>query len=38
MDLTPLIQDPSLDIQTYVQGFLERFAQDVMEQLRALES
>jgi hypothetical protein len=37
MDLTPLIQDPSLDIQTYVRGFLERFAEDVMEELRALE-
>ena len=37
MDLTPLIQDPSLDIQTYVRGFLERFAEDVMEELRTLE-
>jgi LmbE family N-acetylglucosaminyl deacetylase len=37
MDLTPLIQDPSLDIQTYVRGFLERFAEDVIEQLRILE-
>jgi hypothetical protein len=37
MDLTPLIEDPTLSIQTYVQGFLERFTQDVMEQLRAVE-
>lgn len=29
MDLTPLIQDPSLDIQEYVQGFIRRFAEDV---------
>lgn len=37
MDLTPLIEDSSLSIQSYVRGFLERFAQDVMEQLRVLE-
>jgi LmbE family N-acetylglucosaminyl deacetylase len=29
MDLTPLIQDPSLDIQEYVQRFIQRFAEDV---------
>jgi LmbE family N-acetylglucosaminyl deacetylase len=29
MDLTPLIQDPSLDIQEYIQGFIHRFAEDV---------
>jgi LmbE family N-acetylglucosaminyl deacetylase len=29
MDLTPLIQDPSLDIQEYVQSFIRRFAEDV---------
>jgi LmbE family N-acetylglucosaminyl deacetylase len=29
MDLTPLIQDPSLDVQEYVQGFIRRFAEDV---------
>ena len=29
MDLTPLIQDPSLDVQEYVQGFIRRFAADV---------
>jgi LmbE family N-acetylglucosaminyl deacetylase len=36
MDLSPLIRDPGLSIQAYVQGFLERFGQDVMEQLREL--
>ncbi|MEA3350273.1 MAG: PIG-L family deacetylase [Chloroflexota bacterium] len=29
MDLTPLIQDDDLDIKTYVQGFIDRFAEDV---------
>lgn len=29
MDLTPLTQDPSMDIGAYVQGFIDRFAQDV---------
>jgi LmbE family N-acetylglucosaminyl deacetylase len=29
MDLTPLIQDPTLDLQEYVQGFIRRFAEDV---------
>ncbi|MCL6475433.1 MAG: PIG-L family deacetylase [Firmicutes bacterium] len=29
MDLTPLIRDPSLDVLSYVQGFIDRFAQDV---------
>jgi LmbE family N-acetylglucosaminyl deacetylase len=29
MDLTPLIQDPSLDVQEYVQSFINRFAEDV---------
>jgi LmbE family N-acetylglucosaminyl deacetylase len=29
MDLTPLIADPSLDIASYVQGFIDRFSQDV---------
>jgi hypothetical protein len=36
IDLSPLIQDPGLSIETYVQGFLERFGQDVMEQLRKM--
>jgi hypothetical protein len=29
MDLTPLIENQALDIQTYVQGFIDRFGQDV---------
>jgi LmbE family N-acetylglucosaminyl deacetylase len=29
MDLTPLIQDPDMDIQEYVQTFIRRFAEDV---------
>jgi len=33
MDLTPLIQDPSRSIQTYVGEFLDRFAQEVRDRL-----
>lgn len=33
MDLTPLIQDPSLDVQHYVQGFIDRFAQEVQQRI-----
>jgi LmbE family N-acetylglucosaminyl deacetylase len=33
MDLTPLIQDPTKSIQTYVGEFLDRFAQEVRERL-----
>jgi len=29
MDLTPLIENPEMGIETYVQGFILRFAQDV---------
>jgi LmbE family N-acetylglucosaminyl deacetylase len=29
MDLTSLIANPEVDIRTYVQGYIERFAQDV---------
>lgn len=29
MDLTPLITNPGLDIQIYVQGYIDRFARDV---------
>ena len=29
MDLTPLIEDPSRDIQEYLQGFIQRFAEEV---------
>ena len=33
IDLTPLTADPTLDIQSYVQTFITRFAQDVAERL-----
>ena len=33
MDLTPLIRDPGRDIHAYVQGFINRFAQDVRERV-----
>jgi hypothetical protein len=33
MDLTPLIEDDSKDIQGYVEEFIHRFAQDVRERL-----
>ncbi len=36
MDLTPLIKDPSLNIGAYVQGFIDRFAREVMERLARL--
>jgi LmbE family N-acetylglucosaminyl deacetylase len=40
MDLTPLIEDAALDITTYVQGYINRFAQDVgqrIDQVRRIE-
>jgi LmbE family N-acetylglucosaminyl deacetylase len=36
MDLTPLMQNPELDPGVYVQGYLQRFAQEVAERLQAL--
>jgi len=36
MDLTPLLSDPTRDIQAYVQEFIDRFAQDVREQVGRL--
>lgn len=33
MDLTPLINDPSLDVIEYVQGFIQRFADDVRSRI-----
>ncbi len=33
MDLTPLIQDPSQDIESYVQAYLNRFAQEVQTRI-----
>jgi len=36
MDLTPLVADPDLDISTYIQGFIQRFADDVGSRLSRL--
>jgi hypothetical protein len=36
MDLTPLITEPALDVQRYVQGFIDRFAQEVKERFERL--
>ncbi len=36
MDLTPLIQDPDLDITEYIQGYINRFADAVAEQIENL--
>jgi LmbE family N-acetylglucosaminyl deacetylase len=33
MDLTPLVEDASLDLIAYVAGFLERFSEDVRRRL-----
>lgn len=33
MDLTPLIREDSLDLETYVNGYLERFVSDVRARL-----
>lgn len=33
MDLTPLIENPTLDINEYVQGYIRRFAEDVSAKL-----
>jgi LmbE family N-acetylglucosaminyl deacetylase len=33
MDLTPLIQDTTRDIRGYVEGFIDRFAQDVYQRM-----
>jgi len=37
MDLTPLIADPARSIQSYVQGFAERFTQEVLARIRMLQ-
>ncbi|MFN8454648.1 MAG: PIG-L family deacetylase [Anaerolineae bacterium] len=36
MDLSPLIQDDALDVVTYTQAYLNRFAQDVSRRLERL--
>jgi LmbE family N-acetylglucosaminyl deacetylase len=35
MDLTPLVEDPSLDIASYVLSFVERFRSDVEKRVKA---
>lgn len=37
MDLTPLIQDPNLDIITYIQSLMDRFATDVRDMIIKLQ-
>jgi len=36
MDLTPLVEDPYLDIRAYADTFIQRFAQDVSSRLAKL--
>jgi hypothetical protein len=36
MDLTPLMQDPDLSPQAYVQEFITRFAREVSQRLARL--
>jgi LmbE family N-acetylglucosaminyl deacetylase len=37
MDLTPLIADPARSVQSYVQEFTERFAQEVLTRMTRLQ-
>jgi hypothetical protein len=36
MDLTPLIQDDSLDVLEYVQSYINRFANDVASKIKKM--
>jgi LmbE family N-acetylglucosaminyl deacetylase len=36
VDLAPLVHDPIEDVQTYVRGFIDRFARDVAQRLERL--
>jgi LmbE family N-acetylglucosaminyl deacetylase len=36
MDLTPLVEDPALDIAEYVRAFIDRFAAETMDRLSRL--
>ena len=36
MDLTPLIQDPSLDVSSYILEYIDRFSQDVASRIERL--
>ncbi len=33
MDLTPLVLDPSVDVKAYVNGFIQRLADDVSDRI-----
>jgi LmbE family N-acetylglucosaminyl deacetylase len=37
MDLTPLIEDPTLDIETYILDFIDRLAQDVRNRIGKMQ-
>jgi LmbE family N-acetylglucosaminyl deacetylase len=37
VDLTPLIEDPSLDVGVIVQALIDRFRQDVVERVKRLQ-
>jgi LmbE family N-acetylglucosaminyl deacetylase len=37
MDLTPLIQDPNVAVEGYIQSFIQRFLSDVTDRLKRLE-
>jgi LmbE family N-acetylglucosaminyl deacetylase len=37
IDLTPLVADPQLDVQAYVQAFVDRFAEDVRGRIGRLK-
>ncbi|MEJ5298520.1 MAG: PIG-L family deacetylase, partial [Armatimonadota bacterium] len=34
MDLTPLVQDPGLDVREYVLGFVQRLADDIADRIK----
>ena len=36
MDLTPLVDDPKIDLNEYVQGYIGRFAKDVADRIRTM--
>jgi LmbE family N-acetylglucosaminyl deacetylase len=37
MDLTPLVEDPTLDIETYILDFIDCFAQDVRNRIGKMQ-
>jgi hypothetical protein len=36
MDLTPLVEDPELDVPNYVLGLVDRFRADVEKRVKAV--